>query len=422
MKEGIRAFDKSSEETVISAMLIGDDAVDMAEQILESGAKFRTKLFELVYDAILALRDTDTPIDATNIAGLVDGSLVGMSKQEIYEWALDYTSIGDIWSHESIRWHAERIRDLAEVRNVDQRLRRLMMENMTDEADLSSVYAQLEEILRNQIRYTNPEVMNVETAAEKYREFVASIQQNRISFGWPSVDRSTRGLVPGDVCLIFARTNVGKSALAQSMQLSIWTRQKIRSIFFSMEMPVTSVFERLVSMTTGWKEDAIEQFFREGDEERITDLSTYGDGMLFVDRAGLSLKDISRISETQDEIGVIFIDYMGLIRTKGLSLYERLSGVATELKEMAKELGIVIVCVCQVSRKAGDGTTPITIDMGRDSGQIEEAADVILGMHRDKDDDTIIRLTVLKARRGRKGATCQMGFHGDSPKLVEITE
>jgi len=421
VRDGVRAFDKMSETAVISAMLLGDNgAMDTAEAVLGDGRAFKIKVHELIYDAILALRDSDTPIDPANIAALIDLKQIGKSREELHAWLVDFTTIGDVWSIDSIQHHAERVRDMAELRDVDQRLRRLVMDSLTEDADLSNVYDQLEEIMERRSGVASNEVISVSGAKEIYRQYVADIQKKKVNFGWPSIDKDTRGLVPGDVCLIFARTNVGKSALAQSMQLSIWERQKIKSIFFSLEMPVTSVYERMASMITGWKEDAIEGVFLAGDEDRLLEgMTKYEDGVFFVEKSKLMLKDIARITKTVDDVGVIFIDYMGLVKALGRSPYERLSDIATGMKETAKELGIVVVCICQLSRKAGDGSVPVSFEMVRDSGQIEEATDVILGMHRSENDD-FIHLSVLKARRGRKGASCEVNFFGDTPKIVEV--
>lgn len=425
MQDGVRAFNRMSETTVISAMLLGDDgALDCAEAILgNDGRAFRMKLHELVYDAILSLREGDAPIDPTNIAALVDVEQIGMSKDALHSWLVDFTYIGDTWSMESIEYHANQVRELAELRDVDVRLRRLVMESLTPDADLDNVYSQLEEILEKRGGMHSAEVISVSMAKEMYQQYVADIQKRKVNFGWPSIDAATRGLVPGDVCLIFARTNVGKSALAQSMQLSIWERQSIRSIFFSLEMPVTSVYERMVSMVTGWKESAVEEVFLQKDEDRLVDpqMEVYQEGVFFVEKGGLTLKDISRITRETEDIGVIFLDYMQLLKGLGRTPYERISGIATGLKEMAKELSLAVVCISQLSRKGGDGTIAVTLDMARDSGQIEEATDVILAMHREED-DAFINLTVLKARRGRRGATCELGFHGDTPKIVKITD
>lgn len=421
MRDGVRAFDKMSETAVISAMLLGDDAaMDCAEAVLGDGRAFKIKLHELIYDAILALRDTDTPIDPVNITALIDLKQIGMSREELHVWLVDFTGIGDVWSIESIEYHANRVRDMAELRDVDQRLRRLVMESLTEDADLSNVYDQLQEIMERRSGITSAEVISVSGAKEIYRQYVADIQKRKVNFGWPTIDKATRGLVPGDVCLIFARTNVGKSALAQSMQLSIWERQKIKSIFFSLEMPVTSVYERMASMVSGWEEDAIEKVFLAGDEGRLLEqMERYEEGVFFVEKGKLMLKDIARITKTVDDIGVVFVDYMGLVKALGRTSYERISDIAVNLKAMAKEMNVAMVCVCQLSRKAGDGSVPVTLDMVRDSGQIEEAADIVLGMHRDEKQGCV-RLSVLKARRGRKGVSCEVDFTGDTPKIGEV--
>jgi len=419
MREGVQAVDKMSETTVISAMLTGDDEIlDCAEGILGNGDAFYIKLHELVYDAVMSLREAETVIDPANVASLVDYESVGKSKEALYSWLVEYADVGDVWPLESVEYHAKRVKDIAELRGVDRELRRVITDNMAPEAELSAAYDKLEAIMERRVGVESAEVISVSDAKAIYRQYVADIQKKNVNFGWPTIDKATRGLVPGDVCLIFARTNVGKSALAQSMQLGIWERQEIKSIFFSLEMPVTSVYERMASMISGWEEAGIENIFQVGDEDRLLGgLDEYQDGVFFVEKSGLSLKDISRITKTVDQVGVIFIDYMGLVKTLGRSPYERLSNVATSLKTMAKNLGIVVVCICQLSRKGGDGTIPVAIDMVRDSGQIEEATDVILGMHKA---ESGLKLAVLKARRGRNGAKCQLGFSGDTPKIVEM--
>lgn len=422
MREGIKSFDKNSETTVISAILLGDDtALEATQAILGDGSAFRIKLHELVYDAVMALWETDTPIDPSNIANLIDVSRIGMSLDQIFAWVLDWVQIADVWSIDVIKYHAQRVADMAELRNIDQRLRRILMENMSDNADLENVYEQLESVLSKHRQPESAEVISVQQARERYIQYVAEIQQRKIKFGWPDVDNATRGLIPGDVCLIYARTNVGKSALAQSMQLSIWERQQVRSIFFSMEMIVESVYERMASMVTGWSEEDIEKIFLDNDHDRLVDLSGYDDGVLFVDRGGLTLAEIGRITRSADDIGIIFIDYMQLVKGNGSTSYERLSNTARALKDLAKELGIAVVCLCQLSRKGGDGTVPVQLDMARDSGQIEEATDVILGLHKDEESGSL-KLSVLKARRGRNGVTCSMGFYADTPKIVQIHE
>jgi len=421
LREGVQNFDKTAETTVISSMLTGNAALNTSvESILGGHSAFYMKIHQLVYDAILSLQEAGNPIDPANVSALIDSTQVGMDKDQLYYWLVEHTEIGGIWSQESIEYHARKIKEVAELRAVDRKLRRIITDNMAPEADLDSVYAQLEALLSVRDGSVSDEIISVSRAKEIYKEYIADIQKKKVNFGWPTIDTGTRGLVPGEVCYIFARTNVGKSALAQSMQLNIWERQSIKSIFFSLEMPVTSVYERMASMVSGWEESGIENIYIAEDDERLLgDLVKYEEGVFFVEKTRLTLKDISRITASMEDVGVIFVDYMGLVKTQGRTLYEKQSDIAVELKATAKDLGVAVVCICQLSREGGDGTIPVTITMVRDSGQIEESADVILGMHRVAQNDEL-KLVVLKARRGRRGASCVLGFSGDTPKIVEM--
>jgi len=419
--EGTPAFDSTSEQSVISALLLGKHStIDAVQSILAEGEAFYIKFHRLVYQAILSLRESNTVIDPANVAALIDFKQLNADKDKGYFWLVEFAEIGGIWSIESVEYHAKKVRDVWELRSVDMRLKRLLMGHQVADADLDSVYDEIEEILKSRGGAISDEVISVAQAKEIYRQYIADIQKRKVNFGWPTIDKGTRGLVPGDVCYLFARTNVGKSALAQSMQLSIWERQNVKSIFFSLEMPVTSVYERMASMVSGWEEEAIEEMFLAKDEDRhLGDLENYEDGVLFVEKSRLTLKDISRITSSTENVGAIFVDYMGLVKSPGRSPYERVSELATELKATAKDLGIPIICICQLSREGGDGTIPVTITMVRDSGQIEESADVILGMHKAEQAGEL-KLVVLKARRGRPGASCVLGFSGNTPKIVEM--
>ena len=91
------------------------------------------------------------------------------------------------------------------------------------------------------------------------------------------------------------------------------------------------------------------------------------------------------------------------MRAPGNSIYERTSYVARQLKTLAKVTNAAVMMLSQVSRKAGDGTEPITLEHGRDSGAIEEGADFLIGMWRDDTVENLIHAQLLKARRGGSG-------------------
>lgn len=288
--------------------------------------------------------------------------------------------------------------------------------------DLAVLCTKCHELYHTHLSFGSVKVYSMADAAGEYQEYVDAIQSRKVKLGIPEIDHSIRGLIAGDVCVIVARSGVDKSALAQSLMHSIWERQRIRSIFFSMEMSVSAVFERSASMITGLQEREIEEKFSKEDASLLIEQVSACDGIMYVDQAGLTLEEIRATTQHQSDIGMIVIDYMGLVKTaaSGERAYERLSEIARELKTLAKRTKTVVLCISQTNRSAGDGTVQVSMEMARDSGVIEEGADVILGMHRDPVRSGIIPVYVLKGRRGRSGVETEMSFLGDTPRIVPV--
>ena len=154
----------------------------------------------------------------------------------------------------------------------------------------------------------------------------------------------------------------------------------------------------------------------------------------FVIPTRVSLSDIAsyvRLIETEKnvKVGVIGIDYLGLMDGPGSNTYETISRLATGTKNIAKLLNIPVILLSQVSRKGGSGQSEISLDMGRDSGAIEEGADFVLGLWQqprdEKDVDvwaeglpdektqTGLICKVLKNRKGPAGScwTLELAAH-----------
>jgi replicative DNA helicase len=112
---------------------------------------------------------------------------------------------------------------------------------------------------------------------------------------------------------------------------------------------------------------------------------------------------INEGSMTYGPVQVVFIDYLGLIEGRG-DEYEHLSHVAKALKNIAKRTGAVMVYLHQLSRKGEDGTKPVTLEMARGSGVIEESVDYLIGAWRPEGTDSPeFAAAILKNRHGRLG-------------------
>jgi replicative DNA helicase len=406
------------EETWVLGAILEDyrQVMPRVIEILETSESFYSEAHQKIYQAMLSLYAANKPIDLLSVTE-------ELRKSQQLDEVGGVIYLDELWEScptaANIEYHAMQISEPAARRNLAQQALSLYHAAIAPDTDMEDLYKQAQDISR-MVLTEETRVFNIQEACNAYIEFIQNMQQRKLKLGWHEIDRATRGLIPGDVCIIMARSGVGKSAVVQTLQLDAWDRQGVASIFFSLEMPVAAVFERAASMKSGWDENVIEEMFLTGQQSTIVeslDNILYG-GIYICDKANLTLSQIQRIVEGKKGLGLVIIDYMGLVQGDGNTQYERTSSIARGLKQLAKETGTVVVCVCQTSRAGGTGNDKVTLAMARDSGVTEEGCDVMIGMHRPPDTDGIILAYVLKARRGRIGVETELMFHGNTPRLV----
>jgi replicative DNA helicase len=200
--------------------------------------------------------------------------------------------------------------------------------------------------------------------------------------------------------------------------------KEIPAIFFSLEMPATQIFERAASMVTGLPAQELEELLKDPDQ-RVDVAKAVAEkfqNVLIIDKDALNLKDIeSYIDAAEKEVlhqkvRLVLIDHLGRMKERGRSEYEVVSALARQMKELAKARDVVCYVAVQVGRDGGgDGTQELSLSSARGSGQIEEGADVLLGMWRpDFDDESRdwdeATVAALKNRKGPRIQT-KLRFH-----------
>ncbi len=228
----------------------------------------------------------------------------------------------------------------------------------------------------------------------------------------PRISSAINDMRPGDVGIVLARPSVGKSLLGQTIAHEVAMKQEMRVAFFSMEMSGELVVSRAASMLTGWSPATIEDIILDEQDDPIRHRLDEYKGTFLVSTAGaLTLMQIRDELMTDQRIGFAVLDYLGLIVGDGRSIYERTSSVARGLKVLAKDTSTAVLCLAQINRSGQDGE-PVTLNMGRDSGAIEEGADYVIGMWQDDIPGVTkaIKAKLLKNRRGISGVTETMLF------------
>jgi hypothetical protein len=302
--------------------------------------------------------------------------------------------------------------------------------NKTNIPPLSDI--DIQTIIKSVSRYKQDEdvktdlsnVYDVKKMVEAYQEHIISLKNNRFITGIEEVDKRIRGVAGGEVLTIMARAGSFKTATLQNMLKNYIDHSSWAAVFFSLEMPVASVTERYFSILDGCEGKSVEKMFTDISMESFKNaaIQDFKKDLknLYIIPSKISINDIGKYiklieGEYNTKVGVIGIDYLGLIDSHGSSEYEIVSKVARNIKTTAKQLNLPIVLLSQINRKGEAGQVEVSLSMGRGSGAIEEGADFVLGLWQVNDEDgTKLICKILKNRKGYPGSKWELDLHAES--------
>ena len=413
-----------AEQAVISACLINPQIISEMQGVLSPLDMYRESHSYLL-EAIYTLKESLTPI--TLSAELRKQNLLEkVGGDEYISAIIDAVSTSVGW-----RYHAEIVRDMSARRNLINECLRVsdacfsLHEELpkiieTHETALQDIEQGTKTTFRHGVHISN--VYTPERMLEAYREHIKGLKQNRFITGIGEIDRRIRGVAGGEVLAIIARAGSFKTAWLQNMLRNYIHHSSWASVLFEIEMPISNITERYHEMVQGASGREIEQFYTQDQEgvglfredmekDFIKDLSH-----LFVVPTKVGTAQIEKyISLIQKhhkiKVGLIGIDYLGLMDGEGRGEYEVVTNIARSVKETAKLLDLPIIILSQTSRKGGTGDTEISLDMGRGSGAIEENADFVFGVWQDGDD---LICKIMKNRKGPKGTRIKMDLNPET--------
>lgn len=253
--------------------------------------------------------------------------------------------------------------------------------------------------------------------------------------GFRDIDKKTAGFQKGDLIIIGARPAMGKTTFAQNLAYNIASINKKGVLFFSMEMAANEIIDRMISDVSGvdnWKMRtgnlSDEEFQKIGDA-----LADMDEVPIYIDSTSsmtiMELRNKARRAMHDHDIGIVIVDYLQLI--SGSNRYagnrvQEVSEVSRGLKILARELSIPVVALAQLSRNVTgrDDPRPVLSDL-RDSGSIEQDADLVMFLHRpdyykqnqdDYEETHITELLIAKHRHGAVGKI-ELYFH---PELLRF--
>lgn len=265
------------------------------------------------------------------------------------------------------------------------------------------------------------DLVDFNARAASYQQFVARVNKYRFKTGFRELDKELRGIAPGEVLTIVAYSGTFKSALLQFLLLRSARETGLFSLLFSLEMPAAKLFEREISIVNGINGYTCEYRWRnepvEANALQLAARDGGGKQMLVCDRPGLSVEQIGRYIDAarrnHGDIGVVGIDYLGLMSAPGKTLFEKTAFLGPALKNLAKEKNVPLLVLSQVNRESVKHQAEIEAHSAKGGGDVEASADFMLGMQQTKAGQLILK--VLKNRNGAAGQIWEVCI--DRPSL-----
>jgi len=247
------------------------------------------------------------------------------------------------------------------------------------------------------------------------RHALSKTEYTGIPSGFKDLDQLTMGFQSSEFIVIGARPSVGKTALALTMAANMAIRQKIPVGFFSLEMSAMAIMQRLLSMEARLDSQRMRAgMLSPADFSRLTEACSrlYEAPLYISDSADLKLLDLraqARRMKSKQNVKIIFVDYITLIGSENRELprHEQIAEISRSLKALARELGMPVIALSQVRRET-EGKKPALADL-RESGSIEQDADVVIFIHTEELSAEAREITVAKQRNGPVG-NIQLAF------------
>ena len=379
-----------------------------------------------IYKAMKNLHTNNIPVDAATVCNELDKNKE-LSKVGGVEYITDI--INSVPSTANLNYYIKIIFEKSILRNLINKTTKIQEEcyeeqdSIVDivenaERNILSVYNdRLGKDIRS-IQDVLPDVQkNMEALAESKTDFTG------IRTGYYDFDNMTRGLQKKQVIIVAGRPGCGKSAFALNVALNAAIKNKNSIAFFSLEMGVEEIAKRMFGCVGKIDGDVLKTGkLKNNDWKKWNEaMSEFSDTKFFIDDSGgLTVSEIRRkcrkLKNSDSGLDLIVIDYLQLLSSSSKYAGQRVqevSEISRDIKKLAMELDVPVIALAQLSRsveqrKDGD-KTPKLSDL-RESGSIEQDADIVLFLHSDeygKYDGNInrkIKLIIAKHRAGQTGA------------------
>ena len=410
-----------AEQAILGGILLNNNAMNQIMDILSSDDFYREANMSL-FQGMVELYNRSEPIDVITLSRF-------LTEKNLLEnvGGIDYLGslVDAVSTSAGIVYHAEIVKNLSVRRKLISQCSAISESCFQDwerTEDLLEIAEQaIYDIADEQVREGFQSIQEVITGSLKKLEASSELEGyvTGVPTGFERFDFYTSGLQPSDLIIIAGRPSMGKTALALNVGYNAAQRTKKGVAIFSLEMSKPQLGVRLLGFDSGIDSAKLRTgFLRDKEWNALTDSANRLSGLpIFIDDSSsisvLGMKAKCRRLKKGHSLGLVIVDYMQLIqgRSSAESRQIEMSEISRSLKALAKDLNVPVVALSQLNRKVEDrpNRRPQLADL-RESGAIEQDADVIAFIYRDEvyhpdsvETQNIAEINVAKQRNGPTG-------------------
>ena len=411
---------------MLGSILLRPGTIVKALEVL--GAKdFYKEAHQIIFDGLISLFDRNEPQDLITIVN----TLRDANKLDTIGGPAYLASLTDIVPvAANISYYARIVREKSVLRQLIATTTDIAARCYEEQDDIEKLLDEVEqtvfEISRDKsgqgfdpLKKVMTETFERVTMLAERKELITGVPT-----GYTELDKMTSGLQPADLIILAGRPSMGKTALAMNIVQNVALKHQVGVGVFSLEMSKSQLGLRLLcSVSRVDSQNLRTGFINDHDWPKLTRAAGELSGAnIFIDDtaslAALEMRAKARRLKMEHNIGLVVVDYLQLMRGRAESREQEISEISRSLKAMAKELDIPVIALSQLNRSLESRTNkrPQLSDL-RESGAIEQDADVILFIYRDdvynKAEDNprrgIAEVIIGKQRNGPTG-TVEMTF------------
>ncbi|MCK5270557.1 MAG: replicative DNA helicase [Sedimentisphaerales bacterium] len=383
--------DLGAEVCVLGSMILDKDGIGEIIPILRAEHFYRQD-HRLIYDALISLYENNKPIDLV----LLQDELDAQSQLELAggaQYLVDL--VNGVPSAANMVYYARIVRDKGMLRNLittSSEINNMAYEARGDVGEVMETAEQkIFEVTQQKITGQSVKIKDIIVQVYESLEHRSGQMITGVATNFMELDELTCGLQRGEMIIVAARPSMGKTALGLNIAEYVGADSNMPVAIFSLEMGAQQLAERMLAGRAHINSHKLRQgLLSDSDYRRLSDTANdLSQAPIFIDDSPslspLELRAKARRLKLQHDIQLVVVDYLQLMHVAGItSRVQEVGQISRHLKALARELNVPVIAMSQLNRspEGREGHRPRMSDL-RESGNIEQDADVIIMLHRE---------------------------------------